>query len=205
MRLLVPLLALALGACAFTDVPLRLPSSVGTGLRGGDGRVVIVRRPFKDARADAGRCGMQKNEAGNATAKAVCSEEPAAWLAGLLATELSAAGFTVVEASDKPSAVQLEGTLAQFFVEPLVLFSTVDIETDVKVTLVATSATGLVADRTFYVKGIRSSAGATAANFQKSVEIASQQIARDLVAAVLSLMNRYPELGTARRTHGGVS
>ena len=205
MRSLVSVLAFTVAGCAFTDVPLRLPPSVGTGLSGGDGRVVVVRRPFKDARADTRRCGMQKNGAGSATAKAVCSEDPATWLAELLATELRAAGFTVAESSDKPSAVQLEGTLAQLFVEPLVLFSTVDLETDVKVTLVATSTTGLVADRTFYVKGVRSSAGATAANFQKSIEIASQQIARDLVAAVLSLMNRYPELGAVRRAPRGVS
>ena len=196
MRPFLALPLLAFAACAFKDVPLQMPPSVGTGLQGGDGRVVIVRRPFKDTRPDPGRCGMQKNGGGSATAKAVCSEPPASWLASLLVTELRAAGFTVVETSDKPSAVELDGTVAQFFVEPLVLFSTVDVETDVKVSLSATSASGLAAERTFYVKAVRSSAAATPANFQKSIEIASRQIARDLVAAVLSLMNRYPELGS---------
>src|ERR1043166_2642457 len=131
MRRLAPLLAVPLAACAFTDVPLRLPPTVGTGLTGGDGRVVVVVVPFADARPDPGRCGMQKNGAGAETAKALCSEDPARWFATFLANELRAAGFTVVQDSDRPSAVRVEGTLVQLFTEPLVRLSTGDVETDV--------------------------------------------------------------------------
>ena len=204
MRHLLLLLLLPLAACAFRNVPLDLPPRVGTGLTGGDKRVVVVVAPFADGRPDHARCGFQTNGTSE-TAKAVCSEDPAAWLAKLLGAELRSAGFQVVETSDKPGAVRIEGTLLQLFSEPMVLWSTVNIETDLKVKLVATSQNGLAAERTFFVKAVRSSSAATPANFQKSIELASQQVARDLVAAVLSLVNHYPELGAWRAGVRGVA
>ncbi|TMB58744.1 MAG: hypothetical protein E6J60_03480 [Deltaproteobacteria bacterium] len=111
MRYGVVLLAVGAAGCAFHDVSLRLPPSVGTGLSGGDSRQVVVVVPFADQRSQPNRCGMQKNSYNMETASAICSEPPAAWLANLLASELRAAGFSVVTQADRPSAVRVEGTL----------------------------------------------------------------------------------------------
>lgn len=193
------LLSMGAAACAFTDVPLELPTTIGTGLSGGDGRQIVVVHPFRDERADQrNRCGMQKNGYGMDTASAICSEDPAGWLAKLLATELQAAGFAVVEQASKPSAVTINGALLKIFVEPVAGFTTVALESDLEVKLLLESESGLEAERTFFVKGSASSMASGAGSFQRSLDDGAQRLVKDMVAAVLSLMNRYPQLGFQR-------
>src|SRR5262249_48167564 len=184
-----------LSACAFTPVHVTLPDAVPTGLAGGDGREVVVVVPFRDDRPDRGRCGMQKNGAGSDTAPALCSEDPAAWLARLLAPEARSAGAAVAEAPTRPGAVRVGGALLQFFAEPTPGSSSLAIETDVHVKLTATSASGLVAERSLFVKGEASGLAANDTNFQTSVDDAARRVVRQMVAAVLSLLHRYPTLG----------
>jgi len=198
MRLAVMVLALSVSACAFTNVPINLPTSgVSPNLSGGDGREVIMVIPFADERQIRERCGMQKNSFNQDTASAICSAPPAEWIANILASELKAAGFSVVMegAISKSSAVRLQGSLLKIFVEPVIGFTTVSLETDIQVKLVATSKTGLVAERNFFVKGTKSGLAGTQSNFQNSVEDATRQIMKEVVAAIISLMNRYPQLG----------
>lgn len=196
MKTMGLILVLAVSGCAFTDVPIALSTTPSTGLGGGAGRQVVVVSALTDARPQPDKCGMQKNGFGAETAKAICSMEPTVWVAQRLAAELRAAGLSVV-ASDtaKPSAVQLSGSLLQLFVEPVAGFSTISLETDIHIKLVATSKTGLLAERDFFVKGVESGLVARAGNFQTSADKATQAIMRDMVAAVISLMNRYPQLG----------
>ncbi len=190
----VPVLMLA--GCAFTDVPITLPTAPTTNLTGGEGRQIVIVSVFHDERPHRDKCGMQKNGYNMETAKAICSIDPATWVAQTLAKELQAAGFTVVtKAAAKPSALQLDGSLLQFFVEPVIGFSTISLETDIQVKLIATSETGLLAERTFFVKGVESGLVARAGNFQTSADKATQGVMRDMVAAIISLMNRYPQLG----------
>jgi hypothetical protein len=198
MKLWPIVLLVLLSACAFSEVPIRLPTAdVQTGLSGGDGRQIVLAAPFEDQRQEKTRCGTQKNTYNMETADASCDIQPSEWIAKLLASELRAAGFTVLtpDEASKPSAVKLQGTVLTLFVEPVIGFTTVSLETDVNVKLIASSETGLLAERTFFVKGLASGLAATAGNFQTSVDDATQKIAKDIVAAVISLMNRYPQLG----------
>lgn len=196
MKRVALILAAALSGCAFTDVPVTLPTTPATGMTGGDGRQIVVVAPLADERPYRDKCGMQKNGYNMETAKAICSMDPAVWVAQMLAAELKAAGFSVVsKETAKPSALQLNGSLLQIFVEPVIGFSTISLETDIHVKLVATSQTGLLAERSFFVKGVESGLVARAGNFQTSVDKATQTVLRDMVAAVISLMNRYPQLG----------
>lgn len=193
-------LAMTLAGCAFTDVPITLPMAPTTNLRGGEGRQIVIASGFRDERAFRDKCGIQKNGYNMETAKATCSMDPATWVAQALARELQTAGFTVVTKEvAKPSALQLNGSLLQIFVEPVMGFSTISLETDIHVKLVATSETGLLAERSFFVKGVESGLVARAGNFQTSADKATQAIMHDMVAAIISLMNRYPQLGLYRQ------
>lgn len=199
MRLVVMVLGLSLlSACAFTDVTINPPSSgVSTQLSGGDRRELVVRMPLADERQIRQRCGMQKNGYNMDTASARCSSDPTIWLANLLVAELKAAGFTVRtdRVTSKPTDVKIEGLLLKFFVEPVIGFTTGTLETDIHIKLVATSANGLNAERSFFVKGTHSALMSTTSNFQASVDDATRKIIKHMVSAILTLMNRYPELG----------
>lgn len=193
------ILAMFLSGCAFTDVPVMLSTAPASNLSGGDGRQIVIVSAFTDERPQRDKCGMQKNGYNMETAKALCSMPPTTWVVQALAAELKAAGFTVVSKdAAKPSALQLNGSLLQIFVEPVIGFSTISLETDIHVKLVATSDTGLLAERSFFVKGVETGLVARAGNFQSSLDKATQAIMRDMVAAIISLMNRYPQLGLRR-------
>lgn len=192
--LVAPLLVV--GGCAFTNLTVTPPPQpVGANLSGGKQRTVVLVAPFNDDRPVKNRCGMQKNGYNADTASVFCSAEPAQWLADLLASELRAAGFNVVAAPPSSArAVRIEGRLLQFFVEPKVGVFTFTPEADVHVQLVATSASGLLAERDFYVKGTETSMVGTESNFQAASNSAVRVIVKDMVAAVLALVDRYPDL-----------
>lgn len=185
-----------LSACAFTNVPLELPKTVSTGLSGGDGRRVVVVSPFADARPAKDVCGIQKNQYEAETAKALCTADPSRWIAEVLSGALQAAGFAVQsDGAAAPGALVINGTLDKLFVEPLIGFTAITLETDMQVRLTVTSGTGLLAERTFFVKGIATGQVARAGNFQRSVDTAADQMVKDMVAAIITLANRYPQLG----------
>jgi uncharacterized lipoprotein YajG len=191
--------------CAFQNVPIRLPQTVATGLRGGDGRRAVVVVPFADERNDRLLCGMQKNGYGMRTARAVCSEDPAIWIAGLLAQELRSAGLTVLRDSDpRPrSAIRIKGTLLQFFAEWIDGLFTGTLECDVHVKLVVRSESGLQARRFFYVKGTESVLAGTHGEFQKAVDDAVLKLVQNMVRSIISLLDQFPELGEQTTPHPG--
>jgi hypothetical protein len=194
-------LALTLSGCALTEVHVKPPESgLKAPIPGGNQRQVIVTVPFSDARQIKDRCGIQKGGYGNETASAVCQGDPARWIAELLAAELKASGFTVLPAEDgaRDSAVRIDGTLVKIFVEPVVGFWSATVETDLSVTLVATSKTGLRAERTFFVKGGKESVIWPQGIFNDSVAVGSRELLDKMVNAILELMKRYPELGLER-------
>ena len=198
MKILRFLPVLLLPACAFQNVTVEPPATyAGPQISGGDGREIAVTVPFVDQRATPGRCGMQKNGYNMDTADAVCRVPPTTRLAELLVDGLKKAGFAVRSQAGggKPSALQIQGTLLQFFVEPVIGFAMGDMETDIKIRLVARSPTGLLAERDFFVKGTQSAMVGTQSNFQKSVDDASTRVVQQMVAAIVSLFNRYPQLG----------
>ena len=187
--------------CAFTPIPLTLPEhGLDATIPGGNGRSVAVVVPFADERKTRERCGMQKNGYGMDTAPALCQSDPAQWIASLLAAELRASSFTVLDASapHEPGTVVIEGALEKLFVEPVIGWWSGSLETDLEVKLVATSASGLRAERTFFVKGIKSGVlASTMQPFHTSLDRATQEMVSEMVTAILALLDRYPQLGSA--------
>ena len=201
MWIFVAGLAAAVSGCAFTDVNVKPPSSgLKTPIAGGNQRQVIVSAPFSDAREIKDRCGVQKGGYGNETAVARCQGEPAQWIADFLANELRASGFTVLRSEEgaRDRALKVDGVLLKVFVEPVVGFWSTAVETDLNVRLLATSRTGLQAERTFLVKGAVTNVIWPQGIFNDSVEDAIHRLLTAMVNAILELMSRYPELGFER-------
>ena len=123
---------------------------------------------------------------------------PNQWLAQLLADELRASGFTVLPAddSDETSAVKIDGSLLKLFVEPVPGAFSGSLEADLSVKLHLTSAGGLDAERTFYVKGWKGGQlASTMQPYHTALHRATQDLLAQMVNSIVELMNRYPELG----------
>jgi hypothetical protein len=202
LAVLLGVVALSSG-CAFTDVPLTLPTrGLENTLTGGGGRQVIVIVPFADAREGDKRCGMQKNGYNMDTADAVCQSDPNAWIAQLLADELRATGFSVLaaDAEHRPGALRIEGSLLKIFVEPVLGAWSGSLEADLAVRLRASTGTGLQAERTFFVKGWKGGQMLlTPQPYHTALQRATQEMLAEMVRAVLELMDRYPQLGRVER------
>ena len=198
IRLLLILASLS-SACAFTDIPLTLPTQgLEHTISGGRNRQVIVVVPFSDAREITNRCGMQKNGYNMDTADAVCQSDPNAWIAQLIADELRASGFSVLEegAEHRPGALHVEGSLLKIFVEPVIGAWTGSLEADLSLKLSATTETGLEAERTFFVKGWKGGQlASTMQPYHTALHRATQAIVEEVVRAILELLDRYPQLG----------
>ena len=195
-------LVFAVSGCALAEVNVKPPEAgLEKPIPGGNQRQVIVAIPFQEARQSTSRCGVQKGGYGNETAQAVCQGNPTQWIAEFLARELRASGFTVLpsEQGARDSALKVEGVLLKIFVEPVVGFWSTTVESDLNVKLVATSKTGLQAERTFFAKGEKTSIIWPQGIFNDSVERGSRDLLTKMVEAILELMKRYPELGFDRR------
>ena len=197
---LLAVLVIASG-CALVDVNLKAPESgLGKPIPGGNQRQVVVVIPFQDDRQNRTRCGVQKGGYGNETAVAVCQGDPAEWIASFLARELTASGFTVLRSADgaRDTALRIEGVLLQIFAEPVVGFWSTTVETDMRVKLIATSRTGLQAERSFFSKGEVTNVIWPQGIFNDSVSNGTHDLLTKMVQAILELMSRYPELGFER-------
>jgi hypothetical protein len=178
--------------CAFTDVVVTPPprASVVTGSHRGQGRAIVVRRPFTDRRSNQ-QCGMKKNGFNSESAKIVCASDPSLALGDLVAAELAASGFKVLrdEKQAGPTTVVLTGTLTQVFVEPTFGFASSDVETDIGLKLHAQTRDGLAADRTFYVKGDEAIMMMSDENIQRSFDSSVRQLVTSVVGAVANLLD----------------
>lgn len=190
------LLGWAFSGCAFTDVPLDLPTGgFQTLVLDGRGRHVLVAVPFTDAREIRDRCGMQKNGYNVDTANAICQSAPNVWIAQLLVEQLRSAGFVVLEEGhdDQADALRIEGSLIKIFVEPVLGMWSISLEADLSVKLHATTATGLEAERTFFVKGWKAGQQISSVEaYNIALRRATQVILTEMVSAIVELMDRYP-------------
>ena len=133
------------------------------------------------------------------TADAVCQSDPLQWIAKLLADELRASGFEVIgsDASHDAGAVIIHGALKKLFVEPVIGMWSGSLETDLETTLTVSSDNGLRAERTFFVKGVQKGVMfSTLGPYHSSLTQASQASLREMVSAIIELMDRYPQLGS---------
>lgn len=194
----IVILIMILSGCAFTNVNLVMPTEgLENPIPGGNGREIVVVVPFADDRK-IHRCGMQKNGYNMDTADAICTTDPAVWIANLLVDELTASGFSVIgaESPHRGSALRIEGSLLKVFVEPLIGMWTGSHEADLYVKLIATSNNGLRAERNFFVKGRQGGAMVSVTPlFELALRRATSKLLSEMVEAIISFMNRYPELG----------
>jgi uncharacterized lipoprotein YajG len=198
-QLPLTILLLFTGGCAFVDLNVAPPdaSSLIQQSNLGRGREIVVEMPFADQRQIPSRCGMQKNGYNMETAEVNCTVPPPVWLSTALKQGLTSAGFRVRERHEPQaaSAVHINGAVLQFFVEPDVGFATFTPEADISVKLLVTSASGLRAERVFYVKGTEESLVGTEDNFQKAANSGTREAVQSMVSAIATLLDRYPQLG----------
>ena len=197
MSRLVVLSFLLMGmGCAFSNATVTPPrGAISSGIKGGQGRELVVQAPFSDERPIRNRCGMQKNGFNMDTANAYCAQEPSVYLAELLANELKEAGFAVTLQPQGADPLKLEGKLLQFFVEPKVGFFTFTPEADIQIRLIVVSSSGLSAERDFYVKAEETSMIGWQENFQLATEEATRRIIKEMAAAIVALCDRFPGVG----------
>jgi hypothetical protein len=189
------LAGLIAASCAFGDVTLKKTrdADVATGSHRGEGREIVLVRPFtKQRRQD--RCGMKKNGYNADTANVFCDGAPEVALANLVANQLAAAGFNVLSdprQADR-STIVLTGALDQVFLEPKVNFFTATLETDIELKLTARTGAGLLATRTFYVKGEEATYFVSSEDMQRSFDSGARQLVMGVVGAVANLADQFP-------------
>jgi hypothetical protein len=87
-------------------------------------------------------------------------------------------------------------TLLKLFVEPVQGAFSGSLEADLSVKLRVTSASGLDAERTFFVKGWKGGQlVSTMQPYHTALHRATQDLLAQMVGSILELVNRYPELG----------
>jgi hypothetical protein len=192
------LLLAFLAGCA-SPVTVTLASDGRSGLSGGAGRTLLVVTPFADERATPG-CGVQSGNFGDGPG-ITCDRAPAPFLTSALVEELKRVGFAVRQAhrpDPAAGATIIRGALVQFFMQPTGGFSHFVMEADIHVRLEVTSPSGLVAKRSFFVKGNLGIGGTAGAAAQQSITDATNRVVKNMVAALLSLGNQHPEFVAAR-------
>lgn len=193
VQLVVVTATIGSAGCAFTDMTVDIPGPVqaSPGLRRGNGRPVMVLGPFASRRHED-RCGMKKNGFNSDTANIRCSTSPEAGLPRLLADGLTAAGFKLLTSRSQvtPSTLVLTGRLDQMFIEANSNFFNSTWETDITLRLKVTTGDGLLAERTFAVKG-EEATFLSLSDAQKSFDSAAHKLVIAVVGAVANLSDRF--------------
>lgn len=181
------------------DIRLNMSiSGLNVPIEGGNGREVIVIKPFSDNRSEKQRCGMQKDGQGDKTAEVLCNREPSEWIAQSLADELRASGFKVLDSitPHQQGVFKIEGSLLKFYVEPVLGIWSHTLETDLQVKLMVKTENGLHAERTFFAKGIKKGVQSGGiASYNVSLKRATNELLTEMVEGIFFLMNKYPQIG----------
>lgn len=191
----LPLLVLVgglTGGCAFGDLTIQMPQpGTTTGYSGGNERVLIV-PAFVDKRPEQ-RIGMKKNNYGMDTANVLPNQNADEWLGSRLGNELRSAGFRVNPQGDNPNATKVQGFTHQLFIEPVVQWTTVDLESDISVLIRVSRPDGLEAERRYFVKGLEQALFGLDDTYSASLRKASDDLMKRVVADIINLLNRFPE------------
>lgn len=178
--------------CAFANVNVSLPTGPTAGYSGGQGRALII-PTFVDQREVKDRIGMQKNNFGMDTANALPDQSVETWLTARLGEELRSAGFQIVSDGTNAKATKVQGYILKLFIEPVVQWMTVDVETDLSVRIRVTRPDGVEAERQYFVKGIDQGLASLAGSYTASLRKATDTLMKRIVADVINLLNRFPE------------
>jgi hypothetical protein len=168
---------------------------------GGADREVIV-FPAQDTREDPTRCGVKRTNSGMEVARVLCTPEPGPWLSDLVFRSLSRAGFKLVTTQTAKSSdpLRLHLNLKHLFIDdiPAEIGQGRLGVTDIEVLVTADTQTGLSAHRSFFIKAKRGGALNMDIFLQLDVDRAAQQLADEIVAAVVELSKRYPSVTTTQ-------
>ena len=182
-----------LTSCGSSGLTLPLPTrGVDTPINfGGRERSVFVISPFEDERANPNRCGIRKRALGAEAGDIRCASDPNEWIAQLLKEHLRNAEFSVVETPTGRTLV-VHGQLVKLDVEPVLADGSV--ETDIHVKLIATTESGLRAERNLFVKKSIFGDPRRKGSYNRSIDLGASTMAYEMVNAILHLMDRYPGL-----------
>lgn len=124
-----------------------------------------------------------------------CSPAPAQWLGEALLLRLAADGFHVVtlDRARSSAPLRVELTLKTFFVDELPDASVPVVVADMEVHLAVTTASGLNAERNFFVRRKRAT-GARDVRL-KAMSAAGHELTARLSDALLQLAGQFPEVG----------
>ena len=180
------------GGCAFSDLTIQMPQpDTTTGYSGGNERVLIV-PAFVDKRAEQ-RIGMKKNNYNMDTANVFANQSVNEWLGTRLSNELRSAGFIVNPQGDNPNAAKIQGFTRQLFIEPVIQWTTVDLESDLSVLIRVSRPDGLEAERRYFVKGLEQALFGLDDTYARSLRKSSDDLMKRVVADIINLLNRFPE------------
>jgi len=188
----VAILAGALSGCAFTNIPVSLPTQPTSGYSGGENRVLTVPK-FIDQRQIKDRIGMQKNGYGMDTANAIPDQNVDGWLTARLAAELQAVGFQVVGDGTQAKATKIQGYVTKLFTEPVQQWTTMDLETDLAVRIQLSRPDGLEAERRYFIKGVEQGMMSLSGAFNGSVNKTSDALMKRLIPDIINLLNKFAE------------
>ncbi len=135
---------------------------------------------------------MKKNNFQMDTANVYANQDINAWLGIRLGKELKSSGFKVQEEGTGTKAIRIQGHTLKLFIEPVVQWTTVDMETDLSVRIVVARGDGFEAERTYFVKGLSQALAGTGQNYDVSLNNATDSLMKRLVADLINLLNRYP-------------
>ena len=191
--LLITIVWAVFAGCAFGNITVPMPQPSGTtGYSGGADRPVVV-LAFVDKRYDQSRVGMKKNNFNQDTASVLPSLNVNEWLGTRLGNELKSAGFRVDTTGENVKTTKIHGFTQKLFIEPVVQWSTVDVETDLSVLIHVSRPDGLEAERRYFVKGLDPALMALEDSYASSLRQAMDALMKRVVADIINLLNRFPE------------
>jgi len=185
---------LLLQGCAFAEVKIKLDPSPTTASVEGQQREVVV-FPSEDQRSDTKSCGARRNMYGADVGRVRCVMEPTQWLNEAVLTGLDRRNFRVVTltSAKSKSPIELHLALETLFVDEVIEAEQLTMLADVEVRVLARTSNGLLAERNLFVRERQSAPNE--GSYQETMLLASRQMSRAVVDAVVELANRYPSLG----------
>jgi hypothetical protein len=185
---------LLLQGCAFAEVKVKLDPSPTIASTEGLQREVVV-FPTVDRRPNAKSCGARRNANGADVGRVRCLMEPTQWLNETILNGLDRRSFKVVtlQSAKSKAPLQVSLTLKTLFVDEVLETERASMLADVEVHLVVRTASGLLAERSFFVR--EREIAPTDGSYQDTLTLASRQMSNAILDAIVELANRYPALG----------
>lgn len=196
LRAVIATGGLLLHGCAFAQVKVKLDPSATVASTEGLQREVVV-FPSVDERENPRSCGARRNVYGADVGRVRCQMEPTQWLNEAVLRGLHHRSFKVVQLHSAKSGSPLHVSLGlrTLFIDEILEGDGVTMVADVEVHVTVRSNTGLLAERSFFVREREFSANES--SYQDTLTLASRRMQNHILDAIVELADRYPALGRA--------